>query len=373
MRIRQDHHRRAPRTARAARLARKPDLARHRNGAISSLRVAALVMLGACLIALPLPSSAKDTTTTVPHRGSTSPAFFWHPEIAPAGAIVIVVSLDEQYLYVYRNGVAIGASPISSGRPGYETPTGVYTILQKEREHRSNLYDDAPMPFMQRLTWDGIAMHAGTLPGRPASHGCIRLPQAFAEKFFQISQRGAVVVIANAQVTPADLVHPAAVAPVNLSGQPMPAPPPGQNPPPGLSASGTPLSVVISTHDHAVYVLRDGQLVATSILGLSEGPAFKGTVLYVMRGEQAPSDHAPATGQAMHLWSGYRIIGAGPVPEPAQMAARLRVPEAFGQSLRTSLTPGTTVLVTDMPGYGSQGHGSYGSLLESDQQPVSPR
>ncbi len=340
---------------------------------MASLQMAVLLVLGAWLIAFPLSSSAKDVSTAVPHRGSTPPAFFWHPEIAPVGPMVMVVSLDEQYLYVYRNGVAIGASPISSGRPGFETPTGVYTILQKEREHRSNLYDDAPMPFMQRLTWDGIAMHAGTLPGRPASHGCIRLPQAFAEKLFQVSQRGAVVVIAKAQVTPAAIVHPAAVAPVDLSGQPMPAPVPGKNLALGPSVGGAPLSVVISTHDHAVYVLRDGQLVATSILGLSAGPAFKGTVLYVMRREQPPSDHAPVTRQTMHLWSAYRIIGAGPVPEPAQMAARLRVPEAFGQSLRASLTPGTTVLVTDMPGYGSQGHGPYGSLLESDQQPVSPR
>ncbi len=337
-----------------------------------SLQLAILLMLGVWLTAFALPSFAKNASTTVPHLDRTRTAFFWHPEIAPVGPMVMVVSLDEQYLYVYRNGVAIGASPISSGRPGFETPTGVYTILQKEREHRSNLYADAPMPFMQRLTWDGIAMHAGTLPGRPASHGCIRLPQAFAEKLFQVSQRGAVVVIANAQVTPAAIVHPAAVAPVDLSGQLMPIPAPGENPSFGPSPSGTPLSVVISTHDHAVYVLRDGQLIASSILGLSEEVPFKGTVLYVMRRQPAPSDHAPATGQTVHLWSGYRIIGAGAVPEPAQMAERLKIPEAFGQTLRASLMPGTTVLVTDMPGYGSQGHGAYGSLLESDQRPVSP-
>jgi len=333
----------------------------------------ALAIMGAWLMACPLRSSAMEGMQSAARHAVTPPGYFWHPEIAPTGPLVMVVSLDEQYLYVYRNGVAIGASPISSGRLGYETPTGVYTILQKEREHRSNLYNDAPMPYMQRLTWDGIAMHGGSLPGHPSSHGCIRLPQSFAEKLFETSQRGAVVVIADARVTPAAIVHPAAVAPVDLSGEPMPVPLHGDVAQPVPAGNSAPLSVVISTHDRAVYVLRDGQLVASSKLGLSEGPAFRGTVLYVMRREQAPIDHASATGQTMHLWSAYRIIGSGPVPEPAQMAQQLEVPRAFGDSIRASLVPGTTVLVTDLPGYGGPEHAPYGSLLESDQQPPSLR
>src|SRR3546814_12301464 len=82
------------------------------------------------------------------------------------------------------NGVLIGISTISSGTAGHETPTGIFTILQKKVDHKSNLYDDAPMPYMQRLTWSGIAMHAGNLPGYPASHGCIRLPLDFAERLY---------------------------------------------------------------------------------------------------------------------------------------------------------------------------------------------
>lgn len=329
-----------------------------------------LLILGALLPAAGTPVS-QGTTTTPVRRGH--PTYFWHPEIAPSGPLVMVVSLDEQYLYVYRNGVAIGASPISSGRPGYETPTGIYTILQKEREHRSNLYDDAPMPFMQRLTWDGIAMHAGTLPGHPASHGCIRLPQSFAEKLFATSQRGAVVVIAEARVAPAAIVHPAAVAPIDLTGQPMAVPGSGDEAFPALEANGAPLSIVISTHDHAVYVLRDGQLVARSELGLAEGAAFHGTVLYVMRSQSATTEETQSNGQTGHLWSAYRVIGTEPAPEPAQLARQLNVPVAFGERLRAALTPGTTVLVTDLPGYGSNGHAAYGALLESDLQPATTR
>lgn len=337
--------------------------ARARGLAAIRMLCGMLLFLGATLSLAGTPAGHAASARSA---RSVPPAYFWHPEIAPDGPLVMVVSLDEQYLYVYRNGVAIGASPISSGRPGHETPTGIYTILQKEREHRSNLYDDAPMPFMQRLTWDGIAMHGGNLPGHPASHGCIRLPQSFAEKLFQTSPRGAVVVIADARVAPAAIVHPAAVAPIDLNGQPVATPQPGDFAPPDLVAGGAPLSVVISLHDRMVYVLRDGQRVASSALVLAEETLFRGTVLYVMRSPGDSAGEAEGARPPGHLWSAYRIIGSGPVPEPAQMASQLHVPAAFGQRLSAALGPGTTVLVTDLPGDGNNGHTAYGALLESD-------
>lgn len=111
------------------------------------------------------------------------------------GPLAVIVSLTEQRAYVYRNGVLIAVSTISSGRPGYETPTGVFTILQKDRNHRSNKYQDAPMPYQQRLTWDGIALHAGGLPGYPESHGCVHLPTEFARRLFGITELGMTVVV----------------------------------------------------------------------------------------------------------------------------------------------------------------------------------
>ena len=92
--------------------------------------------------------------------------FTWHPERAPQGPVAVIVSLPEQRVHVYRNGLRIAVSTCTSGMQGHETPTGVFTILQKDVDHRSSLYDDAPMPNMQRLTWDGIALHAGNLPDR---------------------------------------------------------------------------------------------------------------------------------------------------------------------------------------------------------------
>jgi hypothetical protein len=121
--------------------------------------------------------------------------FVWQPERAAAGAVEIVVSLPLQRAYVYRGGTLIGVSTVSTGRSGHETPTGTFPILQKRRTHFSNLYKNAPMPFMQRLTWDGIALHAGEIPGRPASHGCVRLPLAFARHLFDVTRTGASVHI----------------------------------------------------------------------------------------------------------------------------------------------------------------------------------
>jgi hypothetical protein len=96
---------------------------------------------------------------------------------------------------VYRNGIRVGVATISSGRKGYETPTGVFTILQKDKDHHSNVYDNAPMPYQQRLTWSGVALHAGGVPGYPESHGCVHLPTAFAEKLFAASNMGMTVVV----------------------------------------------------------------------------------------------------------------------------------------------------------------------------------
>jgi hypothetical protein len=120
----------------------------------------------------------------------------WAPRIARNGPVLVYVDLDRQLATVYRNGVRIGVSTISSGSPGRETPTGVFTILQKEKDHRSRTYDNAPMPYMNRLTWKGVALHAGNLPGYPQSHGCVRLPLEFAKLVYGVTPMGGTVIIA---------------------------------------------------------------------------------------------------------------------------------------------------------------------------------
>lgn len=132
--------------------------------------------------------------------------------------LTVVVSLDQQFLVVFEGENAIGESSISSGKAGHTTPSGIFSILEKRPTHFSNIYDNAPMPFMQRLTWSGIALHgSGHVPNYPASHGCIRLPHAFAEELFAITERGAHVVIANTPVWPQRLHHPALIQPAEAS------------------------------------------------------------------------------------------------------------------------------------------------------------
>ncbi|HEY2445728.1 MAG TPA: L,D-transpeptidase family protein [Rhizomicrobium sp.] len=121
--------------------------------------------------------------------------FLWDPSRAPDGPMTVIVNLRNQRAYVYRDGVRIGISTISSGKRGHETPTGTFAVLEKQRFHRSNKYDDAPMPYMQRLTWGGLALHGGHVRAHPASHGCVRLPPDFAAALFRESTLGMKVII----------------------------------------------------------------------------------------------------------------------------------------------------------------------------------
>src|SRR5277367_7177111 len=176
--------------------------------------------------------------------------FLWMGEAVTAGPVVMVVSITEQRGYVYRNGVLIGATTVSTGRPGHLTPTGVFTVLQKQKEHRSTIYDGAPMPYMERLTWGGVALHAGGLPGYPESHGCIHLPSEFAKDLYDVSPPGMTVVIADAASEPTWVTHPGYLAPVSIVGGKAinedPLQPDEQNTwQPEASLSG-PVSIVLS-------------------------------------------------------------------------------------------------------------------------------
>lgn len=159
----------------------------------------ALLAAGALALSLSAaPALAQDVVA--PFGISSSQAlkpgqYLWNDNGNSSEPVTITVSLALQRAYVYRGSTLVAVSTVSTGKTGHETPIGQFEILQKKEMHKSNLYDDAPMPYMQRLTWDGIALHAGAIPGRPASHGCVRLPAAFAKKLFAITDKGALVSI----------------------------------------------------------------------------------------------------------------------------------------------------------------------------------
>ena len=130
----------------------------------------------------------------------------------PVGPLIIAISIEKQRVRVYDANGFFAESPVSTGMKGHPTPMGVFSVIQKHKLHHSNIYSGAPMPYMQRITWSGVAMHAGVLPGYPASHGCIRMPMAFAQKMWNWTRMGARVLVTPGEMTPASFSHPLLVA-----------------------------------------------------------------------------------------------------------------------------------------------------------------
>jgi hypothetical protein len=258
--------------------------------------------------------------------------FLWAPDISPQGPVTVIISLATQRAYAYRNGAPIGVSTVSTGAPGHETPTGLFVILQKAVKHKSNKYSAAPMPFMQRLTWDGIAMHAGRLPGYPASHGCIRLPFAFAKLLFGITKLGLTVVITDNPLAPEIATPPDLLDEPLTDGnaatqlyrwQPEKAP------------TG-PVTIVVSGRDRRIIVLRNGVEIGSGTIAI-DGPVTL-TEAFTLNTVDATGAHwlrLPLPGQA---------TGA-----PSEMTAIEHARGHFSEDLRQNilavLEPGTTLLI----------------------------
>jgi len=186
------------------------------------------------------------------HRGVSEKKQKPVEEAAPSGPMFFIVSLGRQHVSVYSNDGLYARAPISTGMPGHPTPVGIFNILGKERLHHSNIYSGAPMPFMQRITWSGVAMHEGVLPGYPASHGCIRLPHDFAKRMFGVTQGNERVIITRQDIAPAPFSHAKLPVPVLL-------PEPG---PDSMSISARILQNALATSDGAaekVAIKADGR------------------------------------------------------------------------------------------------------------------
>ena len=256
--------------------------------------------------------------------------YLWAPEIAPRGPVLLVVNRATQRAIIYRNGIPIGVSTVSTGRPGYRTPTGVFTILQKRVEHYSSIYDNAPMPYMQRLTWGGVALHAGNLPGYPASHGCIRLPRRFAELLYGVTHLGMTVVITDSaavpRVAPADqLLGGAGDLSARMQGAASWTP---ERAPTG------PVSVVVSAADRRVLVLRNGVPIGSAPVAIEGG--IGRTTAYMLRAESDGS----------RRWLRLVLPGQSEQDPSEALRGRIQVPENFRRAVEAALEPGATVVVT---------------------------
>jgi hypothetical protein len=322
------------------RAARDPDRSRRWHGVGAS----ALLFLSASAVAQSVPPTTPPVDGAIERMKPGE--FLWAPQIAPEGPITIIVSLKTQRAYAYRNGLPIGVSTVSTGSKGHATPTGVFTILQKDVDHKSNLYDDAPMPFMQRLTWTGIAIHAGNLPG----YGCIRLPPAFAKLLFAVTRLGLTVVITDDALVPIVVAKPAVLGP----GRAAPSVTTAFTWNPDLSTSG-PTSIVVSGRDRRMIVLRNGIEIGSSPIIL--GAPVDHTGAFTLQSIDAAGQHwlrLPLPGE---------VARTGELS--AQEKAQGRLPDGFRQALATVLVPGTTLLVT-RDTLASAGTGTKLTVITSD-------
>ncbi len=271
--------------------------------------------------------------------------FNWFPERSPTGPIILIISLPDQRVYVYRDGVRIATSTCSTGKLGHATPTGVFKILQKDKNHHSSTYNNAPMPYMNRLTWSGVALHAGNLPGYPASHGCVRLPKQFAERLFGVTKLGMTVVIADDKSQPEEVTHPgmvlgeyaarefhavdtAVMASEYSEGHERAPKSPG---------------VVVSSADRSIHVFDDGALAASGKVEIRDPKKPLGERVYTLTGADDQAD--------LLTWQAAKIgRSAKPTGEDnGEALRRIKADPAAREAVRKRLKFGMTLVTTDQP------------------------
>jgi len=181
--------------------------------------------LVACLVGLAL-LGAMGRADARHHHEHAKPSADVEP--IPKGPFQLIISIGDQHLSLYGSDGLIARAPVSTGMRGHPTPLGVFSVVEKQRWHRSNIYSAAPMPYMQRITWSGVALHAGALPGYPASHGCIRLSNAFAIRLFHLTKVGTRVIITRREVAPVDIAAATLLTPAPKPAEPVADDDPGR-------------------------------------------------------------------------------------------------------------------------------------------------
>lgn len=298
----------------------------------------------ACLALPGLANAQGATASSAPELARSIDAlkpgdWVWAPQVSPHGPVLIYVDLSTQIALVYRNGVRIGATTISSGKDGHETPTGVFTILQKDAKHRSSTYNNAPMPFQQRLTWDGVALHAGGLPGYPESHGCIHLPYAFARELFAITDLGITVVVQGDAAAHVRTAANSLLAPLDARGRAVAISPLKDAQyrwQPDLAPQG-PVTLIVSKLDQRVVVLRGGIEIGRSLARIADEDEGSHVINLVVRDGKP---HWVYVGLPGHASEEGREVDEATLN-------RVRLPRHFYELVKAQLRPGATILVTN--------------------------
>ncbi|MFL6585075.1 MAG: L,D-transpeptidase [Chthoniobacterales bacterium] len=318
------------------------------------LFLAVLTVLIATSFAMEQPSFHTKGTPTGHPTGTLKPGeYWWHPEVSPQGPLMVLISIPEQTMHVYRNGILIGRSSVSTGSEGHDTPGGVFTILDKNKTYYSKKYNNAPMPNMQRLTDTGIAMHSGQLPGYAASHGCVRLPYDFSQLLFSTTNSGGTVIIGDGKTpVPRLASNPGLMlAPTDLKPEMLHSLAKNEYDwHPERSPQG-PIAIVISSADRAMYVYRNGNPIGRAAVeisgkGISGRDKLGNHVFTMLEGTTGKTSRfTPAHEEARWM----RVTNEGRAVDAETLESRLHFNPDFADKLANELKPGTTVVVTDYP------------------------
>lgn len=328
------------------------------------------------------------------------------PRALPDGPLVLVVSLEKQRLSIYSKGRFFESTTVSTGTSGDPTPSGVFAIIEKNEKHFSNLFGGAPMPFMQRLTMSGVALHSGHVTGRPASHGCIRLPHEYARHLFRATKLGARVIVSSDDPAPVDianmsLLEPARIAAATtlaaasaadasgaLTDSPSPPGPAARDPsidprtgrPKGpLSLQrdevlrAAPVSILISRADGRVYVRHMFEPQLDAEIAIADPRRPIGTHVYTLNEIQPDGSGqrwsavtvklVPRRAAAVRVLSGQRsraaralgpagvtgAVGEGAPSSAAEAIERFQLPPVVLAQVAPLLRAGTSLVVTDLP------------------------
>ena len=286
------------------------------------------------LSSLALTGSAWAAPNAQAPRATSQPA--WGPQ--PEGTVLLTIALAEQKMTIWDDGEPVARVPISSGVEKHPTPTGLFSIMIKKRFHRSNIYGDAPMPFMQRITWSGVALHQGHVPGRPASHGCIRLPADVAQKLFTYTPIGCRVIITDKPVEPQRFqssrlfaAHPRALRLATVSEIPPVAP------------QDTPrighVALFISAKENKLFMRQNFQPVFESDIRI-DGSAPLGTHLFTamrVNKEDGAVQWSQVTMPESHL----------PMLDPRSAIERITIPMEARREVARALHQGASLIVSD--------------------------
>jgi len=254
--------------------------------------------------------------------------YVWTPEVSLAGPVVLIVSIPEHTMVVYRNGVPIGRSTVSTGEAGHATPTGLFTILQEKVDH-------------QRRTWSGVAVHAGHLPGYPATHGCVRVPGDFTAQLDTLTSSNTTVIVTDQTNSPSETATPGLLLGGKTGGAPSgPLPAGGFEWQPQKSPKGG-VAIIFSTPDSTAYVYRNGVQIGRSTFVLDKSEHIRGSHAYqALAGVDA---------EGRRNWLATTSIGGGEAPDVKALAAHTAIPAAFLEQVRAIIVPGTTLIISDLP------------------------